>query len=401
MNKKDSKVGYYLILENIQSIKYAKIGIGGISALTGDNNLGKSTVNKVLFALVNASEKLIETRDNEYIKNLVSSYFDDEIKVNKVLDKLYGKDIKLDESEFDVYDRTKVLIALNDVVSKNTTFSTELLKEIPHPIIRKGCNEGKIKLFDVKQDKYIYDATLMAFDGSHKEKYELIDNTYSIIDDLFAIKEELNELSFFKYKKTVYIDASDLMILTPVWGELLREDKIRESIKQTINMMMKFSDLKEMGFDSLVYLNNKLMYKVISKEGVPEFLDINSVGDGYKRIALLNSTVKYINEILIKKERETLFLIEEPEIGVHPKRIEEIAKIIRTAGIDIVFTTHDSLLVNMLMEDMDVFKATVEEEGVINDGTNIELVDKAEDILMQYLEPLTEFRKAQFEKILE
>lgn len=406
MDEKRMESRYILILKNIQSIKYAKVEIGGISVLVGDNNLGKSTINKVLFALVNASEKLRGNQDNESIKNFIKLYVNEEEKIKRIEKKLEGREIELEDDEKEVFENLKGLISLQDSVKRSTTFSSELVLEIPHPIIREGCKEGMIELYDSLENKIVYKAQLKALIEEYllneKLKNELIEEGYTVVNNSFAISEEINELNLLKYKKVVYIDASDLLVLTPVWGEMLREVNIRESIKQSINMIMKFNDVLEK-IDTLVYSNGVLVYKTIDENGKNKFINIDSVGDGYKRIALLNSTIKYIKKYLVNKNLETLFLIEEPEIGVHPKRIKEIAKIIKDASeyMDIVFTTHDSLLVNILMSYMKVFKATTDTDEVVNKGTDIKFVNEPVEILTQYLEPLIEARKKEFENIMD
>ena len=63
-----------LKIENLGMVDRANIEVNGITIIAGDNNTGKSTIGKALFAIFNAlcnsEEKIKDLRKQELNKNL-------------------------------------------------------------------------------------------------------------------------------------------------------------------------------------------------------------------------------------------------------------------------------------------------------------------------------------------
>ena len=74
-----------LKIENLGMVDRANIEVNGITIIAGDNNTGKSTIGKALFAIFNAlcnsEEKIKDLRKqelNKNIKRICMDYFDKE-----------------------------------------------------------------------------------------------------------------------------------------------------------------------------------------------------------------------------------------------------------------------------------------------------------------------------------
>ncbi|MGL4992215.1 MAG: AAA family ATPase [Sarcina sp.] len=366
---------YKLIIKDIQAIHYAEVLIDGISAIVGENNLGKSTINKILYALVKASKDMKSDQNDNLASNMIKTYFDNPNSESaiKVKEKLNGKNIVLNDIEMDIYEN---IIDLNDGiinVRKQTYFSNIFLNELSSPVVNRGREFGEIILY--KNEKVIFDIDIKDSENG------------------MQFNEKINYLKELDYDDVTYLEIADILPLYPVWGDILNSSTIKSSMKDIIVKTMKFNNENlEFNNDSLVYMGGRLLYKTKSK-GATRFININNIGDGYKRLSLLNSL---IDNKIVKKN--TLFLLEEPEVGIHPKKMKEVVSIIKklSKDMDIVFTTHDNLLINNFINEIKIFKATGDtaSQGVLECNTIIKQCNKSEEILRPYIEPLTELRKS-------
>lgn len=65
-----------LLIDNFAKIKHANIEFNGITVIAGDNNTGKSTIGKILFALFDAFNDInqkIKDERNEAIRRAIAS----------------------------------------------------------------------------------------------------------------------------------------------------------------------------------------------------------------------------------------------------------------------------------------------------------------------------------------
>lgn len=331
-------IKYKLIIENIQAIEYAEISIGGISGIIGNNNLGKSTVNKILYSLVKAKKGLREVSNkDELFTSLLKNYIEDSHSktYQKLVDYFDGylslDDLTEDEKEIE----HDIMLYVEDIaeIEEASAFSSILTEELASPLINRGADCGKIRLF--KGNMLIYSVEIY------------LNNSFM---------EKVNDLRKFDYNDVTYVEMNDILSLYPVWGDILSSKSIKHSTKDIIKKLMLVNGSNKNTGDSLVYIGNKLNYKTKDEKGNGTLVNINNIGDGYKRLALLRTIIEDK-----KLFNNNLLLIEEPEVGVHLNKIEDIARMLKGAeemSTDIVFTTHDSLLVNHLISNIDIYMAT-------------------------------------------
>ena len=372
-------IKYKLIIENIQAIEYAEISIGGISGIIGNNNLGKSTVNKILYSLVKAKKGLREVSNkDELFTSLLKNYIEDSHSktYQKLVDYFDGylslDDLTEDEKEIE----HDIMLYVEDIaeIEEASAFSSILTEELASPLINRGADCGKIRLF--KGNMLIYSVEIY------------LNNSFM---------EKVNDLRKFDYNDVTYVEMNDILSLYPVWGDILSSKSIKHSTKDIIKKLMLVNGSNKNTGDSLVYIGNKLNYKTKDEKGNGTLVNINNIGDGYKRLALLRTIIEDK-----KLFNNNLLLIEEPEVGVHLNKIEDIARMLKGAeemSTDIVFTTHDSLLVNHLISNIDIYMATSKVESVLDCKTEIKITRNKEEILSPFIEPITKLRREKFKEL--
>lgn len=384
---------YKLIIKNIQAIEYAEIEIDSITGIVGNNNLGKSTINKILFSLVKTKVELATLDGREGLRQIVSTYFKGEEKekhVNKIIEYMYNGNVELNEIEKEIVLNVQDIADGFNLINKSTGFSRHLTMELTPPILRFGSEEGEIKLY--KTNNLIYHVGIT-------NNEELFDKEKTIkVNDSLWFREYCNKLLEFEYEDVTYLELNDILTMYPIWGEILVSGKMKASTKDTIRKLMKCDDSGTNDIraseNTLIYVGKKLFYKTENK-----LININSIGDGFKRLAQLKTLIR--NSIISEK---TLLLLEEPEVGIHANKLIEMVKMLeelRNIGVDIVFTTHSSLFINYVIDDANIHVATSEEQTVLDCSTTIKLSKDPKEILSQYTKPLSQLRESKFESIFE
>ena len=351
---------YKLVIENIQAISKAEIIFGEdtpITSIIGDNNLGKSTVNKILFALVKSSKDLREIDSEESTSNSMNN--------------------------FGFGDRS----AFNNI-KRGTTFSTNLGQEIVPPILKYGENYGSIEL--IKDGVTIYKYITV-----EEENYDELTDT--VTTGGIAFHEELNNLIEMDYQDVVYIQMNDILGFSSMWGDMLLNKNISNSTKDFIAKLMRSDNFIESEEDTLTYEKGRVIYKTIT-DGKARALDIRGVGDGFKRLSILNTLIN-------NKCKKTLILLEEPEVGIHPNKIKVINDILIKASENntVVFTSHSNLLISYLMRKSNIHSATNsnKDSNIMECATVIKYTEDKSEILDQYIEPLTELRLSKSNELLD
>lgn len=122
-----------------------------------------------------------------------------------------------------------------------------------------------------------------------------------------------------------------------------KSDRLFLPIKQylnAINLFLKDSS-KELYFDKN---NSELKYRILDKESkeIETNRDINTLSSGEKQILILFTFIKF------NKKLGKLFIIDEPELSLHPKWQEgflEGIKKIMPSGTQLLFATHSPSIV--------------------------------------------------------
>lgn len=364
-----------LKIENLGMVDRANIEINGITIIAGDNNTGKSTIGKALFAIFNAlcnsEEKIKDLRKqelNENIQRICMDYFDKEEYISIGLSLymqlsnqiIHNKNINIEDKIKSIIDHYQVEISeesLKDlqIKIKNSVdrimnvSEIDLQKEFLQRYFLEVFNEQINSLFNINS---IMDIVLTIKDRDIKIKFSNdrcmeLEVPYKILHEAFYIDDpfiidslNINSLSMsFYIGKDISVEQKHLIdsIKKYKYNRLKNENvfaslfakKSLEEIYAILNDVVEGNILFQ---DSNISLQNKKFNKPIN---------INNLSTGLKAFIIL----KILLEQGILKEKDVLIL-DEPEIHLHPKWQMQYAQIIvllqKLFDLSIIVTTHSA-----------------------------------------------------------
>lgn len=364
-----------LKIENLGMVDRANIEVNGITVIAGDNNTGKSTIGKALFAIFNAlynsEEKIRDLRGqelNENIQRICMDYFDKEEYINIGLSLgmqlsnqiIYNKNVDIENEIKSIINHYQVEISeeslrdlqikIKNVVDRIMNVSeTDLQKEFLQRYFLEVFNEQINSLSNVNSTMDIV-LTIKNRDIKIKfsnDKCTELEVPYKILHEAFYIDDpfiidslNINSLSMpFYIGKNISVEQEHLInsIKKYKYNRLKNEnifaslfaEKSLEEIYAILNDVVEGKILFQ---DSNISLQNKKFNKPIN---------INNLSTGLKAFVIL----KILLEQGILKEKDVLIL-DEPEIHLHPKWQMQYAQIIvllqKFFDLSIIVTTHSA-----------------------------------------------------------
>lgn len=386
-----------LNIKNFASIKEASIKIDGITVIAGENNTGKSTIGKILFASFNSLrdiDKKVNSEINYSIRDLLMGFirrlnfysqkknilvetiplrFNISSIVNNILKDINSKS-KEEDIEETIFNNIKEYTNINDkfIIKENIKFLSDRIIEY------NNVSHEKIELNLIT--KYYNDLFYKQINS------RIFKNTNAEIEiNDFGISFEFKNDKCFKFKKKDIYDNNVFLIDNPFVLDK-KEDYfyspyIPDSylISKIHNRYNKDSILDKTLVEEkleIIYkmLSNAINGKIIKKENdfylafdnITEPISIHNISAGLKSFTI----IKMMLEEGILKEKDILVL-DEPEIHLHPKwqllYAEIIVLIQKVFNLHIVITTHSPYF----LESIELF---TKKHG-IDDKTNYYLSD--------------------------
>ncbi|WP_338420381.1 AAA family ATPase [Brachyspira aalborgi] len=359
-----------LNIKNFASIKEASIKIDGITVIAGENNTGKSTIGKILFASFNSLrdiDKKVNSEINYSIRDLLMGFirrlnfysqkknilvetiplrFNISSIVNNILKDINSKS-KEEDIEETIFNNIKEYTNINDkfIIKENIKFLSDRIIEY------NNVSHEKIELNLIT--KYYNDLFYKQINS------RIFKNTNAEIEiNDFGISFEFKNDKCFKFKKKDIYDNNVFLIDNPFVLDK-KEDYfyspyIPDSylISKIHNRYNKDSILDKTLVEEkleIIYkmLSNAINGKIIKKENdfylafdnITEPISIHNISAGLKSFTI----IKMMLEEGILKEKDILVL-DEPEIHLHPKwqllYAEIIVLIQKLFNVYIVITTH-------------------------------------------------------------
>jgi predicted ATP-dependent endonuclease of OLD family len=399
-----------LKLQNIGIIEEADINIDGITLIAGQNDSGKSTVGKVLYALIrgiNVDEDRFNSSKTEFIKNKVrdirnlllrtkaSGIHDEKIQSNFISYYLEKPDslfrtysFKLNFEDFeetntllseineinDLYanfSNTSIKIQLGNFINdiKNrisiTIDSNEVLhyelesffeSEFGNQIVNK-FKKGKsyITIEGIKEKKISFEESI-SFEG-----FETLSTFY--YDNVFFIESpiKLEDRNSLRYNNI--LRDKNQYLNNKIFELKKEQDIFSDTSNDTEKLNSIIVDVIKgaFGFNS----KNQLVFK---KQEI-EF-DLNNVATGIKSFGVL--------QLLLQKgilNSNSLLIVDEPEVHLHPtwqvKYAEILVRLSKEFAIPIVLTSHSPYFIEALEEFTKKYE--------YKDSTNFYFAEKNED----------------------
>ena len=355
-----------LKINNIGKIKSATFEFNGITVIAGNNNTGKSTVGKVLFALFskfNNINKSIEQYKNEAIIARVfkalSLYHSDEKSILSLLDSPYVLDMFKREKRKTCYTPEDIeewlnLFSQSDKLKLTLKDIKEIFDSSSEEINRLATNRIKAeivtKYFNDIFDNQInnmtnIDPALVNLNIKDNDiKVEFIENECSFVEDNIKL-----------INKAIYVD--DPYIIDSPLDTYHRNLKGRNEINNCLNKLLHSKEnneiieqilakdkYKEIEEKINLVINGQLIpnkdgnYTLENKE-YPNGINVSNLSTGLKSFLIIKKLIT--DNLIINRD---ILILDEPEIHLHPEwqivYAELLVLLQKYFDLTILLTTH-------------------------------------------------------------
>jgi predicted ATPase len=397
-----------LKLQNIGIIEDATIDIDGITLIAGQNDSGKSTVGKVLYALirgVNIDEERFFSSKNEFIKNKIrdignlllrtKSYSDNDDLIKNKFTELFldGEKSLFNKRYFKINegDRNSLMDLVNKLDNINKIFedfSNESTKIQLGTFIEEIKNRIEITIDSKDVLQYELEAFFEnEFGNQIRNKFKSGESFVQIEDDKkIQFKETIHfegfdSFSNFYYDDVIFIESPIKLNENLVFSlDTILRDKnkyLNNKINQQKQEQDIFSDtshktkkLNQYIFEMIngtFFINSNFKLKFRKKD--IDF-DMNNVATGIKSFGILQMLLE--NGSL---NSNSLLILDEPEVHLHPtwqvKYAEILVLLSKEFAIPIVLTSHSPYFI----EAIEVYSKKYK----YSNSTNFYFTEKNED----------------------
>lgn len=273
-------------IENFMQLKDQKISFGNINIIAGVNDTGKTSLLKLLYASVKSREEV----KNKKIDNFVE-YFSSKLLNIFDIDKLGDLVTKKE-------DTLNVDVFYNDKSSLDFSFSNKATKNIKH------CSKLDNSDFDIQ-------------------------STFLPPKEVLTIRKLIRttvEMYGFKGYDDTYYDLVKALDVPIAKGTLAKgfKEADKELEKSLKGRIVQNSD------------------EFVFQKGKQKF-SISLTAEGVKKIGIFNQLLK--NKTI---NRNTVLIIDEPEVALHPAIIQKVVKILfdlSQIGVQVFIATHSYFIV--------------------------------------------------------
>ena len=386
-----------LQLQNIGMIKETTIKIDGLTVIAGENNIGKSTVGKLLFSLIKSnsrySEDLEEGKDDKIFSLIEKNYFEIRRELNlsensKLRDLFHAHRFRRDVQRYsleaideridfvdnvksistrEIYAKIKnnlfkikeIFLEENDTEkAQKNAFRKALISEFKGKISNQNTNdsssikinETKNKILDIKIDK------------DNITEFNILDELY-FSDATFIESPIVLQLS-----ESIQMSRTYFEVLEDRRGSILRpnvplhikdlNDKLRVSLLEEASLfdvedLLNRYDVKKL----LSILSNTIKGKIKYNKKIRDFEYIDDNGKIFDSLNTATGIKAFgIIQMLIKSgiiDQRSLLILDEPEVHLHPKwqlkYAELIIELVKN-DINVLVTSHSPYMIQALVK---------------------------------------------------
>lgn len=385
-----------LNIKNFASIKEASIKIDGITVIAGENNTGKSTIGKILFASFNSLrdiDKKVNSEINYSIRDLLMDFIKRvtfyspkknilvetitrRFKLNDIVSNILN-DINSNEDNNKENIENIIIDNIREYTNTNDKFTKENIEFLANRIIEyNNISRKKIALNLITKyynDLFYKQINSRIFKNTNAEiKLNDFGISFEFKNDKCAkFKKNIYENSVFLIDNPFVLDIEDYSYSPSIPDSYLISE-IHDKYNEDYIVDKTLAEEKL----EIIYkmLSNAINGKIIKKENdfylafdnITEPILIHNISAGLKSFTI----IKMMLEEGILKEKDILVL-DEPEIHLHPQwqllYAEIIVLIQKVFNLHIVITTHSPYF----LESIELF---TKKHG-IGDKTNYYLSD--------------------------
>lgn len=399
-----------LKLQNIGIIESADININGITLIAGQNDSGKSTVGKVLYALIrgmNIDEDRFNSSKNEFVRNKIRDIRNlilrnkfSELNDNQIQEKFISNFLNDDKSFFGRsifrlnFDNPESILNLQQELSSllnlfsnytNLSLRNQLSNFITEIIDRLTISIDSDSVLHYELDSFFENE----FGNQIQNKFNKKESNLEIIDsDLKKIifKDSLIFEGFNQNSSLYFNDV--FFIETPIkLGErfsLFSDKTLRDKnayLNSKVFQPKKEKDIftdNDSNFEKFTQIITEIIKgefifnsknELVFKKRDIEF-DLNNVATGIKSFGVLQLLLQ--NNLI---NSNSLLIIDEPEVHLHPtwqvKFAEILVRLSQEFAIPIVLTSHSPYFIESLEAYTKKYK--------YEDSTNFYFAEKSEN----------------------
>ena len=362
-----------LSLKNIGKIETASVEINGITVIAGENNTGKSTVGRALFAVFNSFyniQKQIESERVQNIENLIDMMYRNV--TNRYIRRFDSGEIaqKIVAQIYLYKDDTE---AVKDIIVKTILQYDENFEKhindnsIDEYIVRikDGLNVADPDIFKSVLEKkldaeFAGEVNNIFTDKTGEIVLSIKDTNIIVTIEDNAVKSVVGKIDL--HTQTVYID--DPFVIDEVrytYGidnsSLDHRGYLREKLNKENNANLIDEIIASNKLDNIYrkistvisgdIVKNKRSGLGYQRKNIDKVLDVKNLSTGFKTFAILktllmNGTIEYNGTIIL----------DEPEIHLHPEWqllfAELIVLIQKEFGVHILLNTHSPYFLNAI-----------------------------------------------------
>lgn len=350
-----------LEIKNIGKIKSATLEFNGITVVAGNNNTGKSTIGKVLFALFSKFNNINEAIDKykydaiiaRVFKELSTYELDDSIILGSpALIQMFKRgNYQSSQSilkflEGLVSDKTLDFIRSNiDIMIDNSSKEIEELdvKRIKAEIISNYFNDifdNQINNMSISESAYID----LLIKNKHI-KAEFIENTCTVVqDDIKLINKAIYVDDPYIIDSRIIRSTNSLRGRNEINNNLIKLLHSKEDEEQIIEQIIakdKYAEIEEM--INLVIKGQLILKKdgryTLKNNEYPEGINVSNLSTGLKSFLIIKKLIT--DNLIVNRD---ILILDEPEIHLHPEwqivYAELLVLLQKYFDLTILLTTH-------------------------------------------------------------
>ena len=333
-----------LQLKNIGMIKEANVKIDGLTVIAGENDTGKSTLGKSLYLQLKSIQSALDED---------GSFFDS----NDFIDYLFNKNMT-----------KKGKITL--IIQKNIYWSLEFRNSQLDAIGRKGEGVHDVEHFLDAKDKLLNPLII---------ETPLVWNFTDFFRDIAQIESQMNIKLDYPY--------------------LMKDLNFKLHIKSAskgLDIKKEVIDLEVIDLMGGEFKKDEMGRYYFDKKGQRIELVNTATGIKYFGIFQVLSQNNYLNE-------NTVLVLDEPEVHLHPRWQLEMAKIIVELvdkGVKIVVNSHSPYIIEALKRYSELEEIEDMTNFYLAEDGYIEYQESLEDIFEKLVLPIRELKKLKMDKYL-
>lgn len=378
-----------LKLQNIGIIEEADINVDGITLIAGQNDSGKSTVGKVLYALirgVNIDEERFNSSRNEFVRNRIRDIRNLLIRAKSTIPedkeirkKFISSFLETDESLFDSFafeidtENLKEIEGLRfelvKIMNLYKSFSNEALQYqlelIINDIIKRisiNVNSNEVLHYELESffKNEFGNQIVNEFKKSSSfiETHEIEERKITFNHRSLAFKG-FDSTSIYNYEDVYFIESpigiNDRNIVRFNNGVLRnRNEYLNHKIFQPKREQDIFSDTSETLLRFKIIITDVIKGEfIINSRGVLVFkknkveFNLDNVATGIKTFGIIQMLLE--NDSL---NSNSLLIVDEPEVHLHPtwqvKYAEILVRLSKEFAIPVVLTSHSPYFIEAL-----------------------------------------------------